>query len=263
MQKSPSSVTVVDAEEEELLTLIDHNRIPTHIAIIMDGNGRWAKQRGLPVQDGHKAGKEAVRRVLRACGQLKVKYLTVFAFSTENWQRSPDEVSFLMKLLERAIDEEIDELQRNGVRVRVIGRWEEKLPASLIAKIEEAIERTKHNTKLTFTVALNYGGRAEIVDAARALATEAAIGRLDPYTINEQTFRNFLYTNGAPDPDLIIRTGGEMRLSNFLLWQLAYAEFWSTPTYWPDFTKKDLLRAILDYQNRERRFGARPNPSGR
>lgn len=263
MQKSPSSVTVVDAEEEELLALIDHTRIPRHIAIIMDGNGRWARQRGLPVQEGHKAGKEAVRRVLRACGQLKIKYLTVFAFSTENWQRSADEVSFLMKLLEHAIDEEIDELQRSGVRVRVIGRWEERLPHSLRVKIEQAIERTKRNTKLTFTVALNYGGRAEIVDAARALANEVVIGRLDPYTINEETFRNFLYTNGTPDPDLIIRTGGEMRLSNFLLWQLAYAEFWATPTYWPDFTKKDLLRAILDYQARERRFGARPNLNNR
>lgn len=263
MQKRQSHVSIVDHEEEELLALVDYNRIPAHVAIIMDGNGRWARQRGLPIQEGHKAGKEAVRRTLKACGEFKIKYLTVFAFSTENWKRSAEEVNFLMRLLERAIDEELDELHRSGVRVQVIGRRDERLPPTLRAKIEQVIERTKHNTKLTFTVALNYGGRAEIVDAARALATEAAIGRLDPYTIDEQTFRNFLYTNGTPDPDLIIRTGGEMRLSNFLLWQLAYAEFWSTSTYWPDFTKKDLLRAILDYQSRERRFGARPNLNNR
>lgn len=262
MQKRQSSIDVNDSEEE-LLALIDPHRIPRHIAIIMDGNGRWAKQRGLPVHEGHKAGKEAVRRILKACASIKVKYLTVFAFSTENWQRSAEEVNFLMKLLERAVDEELRELERNGVRVRVIGRWEERLPSSLRAKIKQAMERTRHNTKLTFTVALNYGGRAEIVDAARALAAEASVGRLDPRTINEQLFRNFLYTNGTPDPDLVIRTGGEMRLSNFLLWQLAYAEFWATPTYWPDFTKQDLLHAILDYQARERRFGARPQHNGR
>jgi undecaprenyl diphosphate synthase len=245
------------SEEQSLLTQLDRTRIPAHIAIIMDGNGRWAKQRGLSVHHGHQAGREAVKRILRACLQLGIKYLTVYAFSTENWRRPPSEVSFLMKLLEQAIEDELDELKRNGIRVRVIGRLNEKIPQTLLRKIERVIEETKQNRKLTFTVAINYGGRAEIIDAARKLAAEAAAGRLDPRSITEENFHEFLYTNGTPDPDLIIRTGGEMRLSNFLLWQLAYAEFISTPTYWPDFDRRELIRAILEYQRRERRFGGR------
>ncbi len=246
-----------NAEEQILLAQLDRARMPTHIAIIMDGNGRWAKQRGLSVHQGHQAGREAVKRTLRACLQLGIKYLTVYAFSTENWRRPQSEVSFLMKLLEQAIEDELEELKRNGIRVRVIGRLDEKIPQTLLRKIERVIEETKQNRKLTFTVAINYGGRAEIIDAARKLATEAAAGRLDPRSITEENFHNFLYTNGTPDPDLIIRTGGEMRLSNFLLWQLAYAEFVSTPVYWPDFDKRELIRAILEYQQRERRFGGR------
>jgi len=245
------------SEEQSLLTQLDRTRIPAHIAIIMDGNGRWAKQRGLSVHHGHQAGREAVKRILRACLQLGIKYLTVYAFSTENWRRPPSEVNFLMKLLEQAIEDELDELKRNGIRVRVIGRLNEKIPQTLLRKIERVIEETKQNRKLTFTVAINYGGRAEIIDAARKLAAEAAAGRLDPRSITEENFHEFLYTNGTPDPDLIIRTGGEMRLSNFLLWQLAYAEFISTPTYWPDFDRRELIRAILEYQRRERRFGGR------
>lgn len=252
----PSAINV-DHAEQVLLESLNRTRLPEHIAIIMDGNGRWAKLRGLSVTEGHWAGKEALKRTLRACGDLGIPYLTVFAFSTENWSRPAHEVEFLMKLLDRAIDEEFQELAQEGVRIRVIGRLDDKVPAALKAKIQQVIEETKQNTKLTFTVALNYGGRTEIIDATRKLATEAAAGRLDPRTISEENFHNFLYTNGTPDPDLVIRTGGEMRLSNFLLWQLAYAEFYATPTYWPDFDKRELLRAIIDYQQRERRFGGR------
>jgi undecaprenyl diphosphate synthase len=247
----------LSAEEQTLLVQLDRERMPTHIAIIMDGNGRWAKERGLSVHHGHQAGREAVKRVITACLQLGIPYLTVYAFSTENWRRPASEVNFLMKLLEQAIEDELDELKRSGVRVRVIGRLDEKLPEALVRKVRRVIEETKHNRKLTFTVALNYGGRAEIIDAARKLAAEAAAGRLDPRSITEENFHEFLYTNGTPDPDLVIRTGGEMRLSNFLLWQLAYAEFVSTPIYWPDFDRTALIRAILEYQRRERRFGGR------
>lgn len=244
-------------EEQLSLAQLDRTRMPRHIAIIMDGNGRWARERGLSVHQGHQAGRQAVKRVIQACLQLGIPYLTVYAFSTENWRRPASEVNFLMKLLEQAIDDELSELKRSGVRVRVIGRLNEKLPHALVQRVRQAIEETKLNKKLTFTVALNYGGRAEIIDAARKLATEAAAGRLDPRSITEENFHEFLYTNGTPDPDLVIRTGGEMRLSNFLLWQLAYAEFISTPTYWPDFDKHELIRAILEYQRRERRFGGR------
>lgn len=247
----------VSSEEQQLLAQLNRERMPIHIAIIMDGNGRWARERGLSVHHGHQAGREAVKRTLEACLQLEIPYLTVYAFSTENWRRPASEVNFLMKLLEQAIEEELDELKQNGVRVRVIGRLNDQLPASLVQKIHRVIEETQHNRRLTFTVALNYGGRAEIIDAARKLAAEAAAGRLDPCSITEENFHEFLYTNGTPDPDLVIRTGGEMRLSNFLLWQLAYAEFISTPIYWPDFDKKELLCAILEYQRRERRFGGR------
>lgn len=245
------------AEEQILLAQLNRDRMPTHIAIIMDGNGRWARERGLSVHHGHQAGRAAVKRIIKACLQLGIPYLTVYAFSTENWRRPTSEVNFLMKLLEQAIEDELDELKRTGVRVRVIGRLNERLPEALIRKVRHVIEETKHNRKLTFTVALNYGGRAEIIDAARKLASEAAAGRLDPRSITEENFHEFLYTNGTPDPDLVIRTGGEMRLSNFLLWQLAYAEFVSTPVYWPDFDKTELLRAIIEYQRRERRFGGR------
>lgn len=250
-------LTVGQQSEKQLLAGLDRTRLPTHIAIIMDGNGRWATQRGLSVHHGHQAGREAVKRTLKACVQLGIPYLTVYAFSTENWNRPTSEVNFLMKLLEHTIDEELEELKRNGIRVRVIGRLDGKLPKTLLNKVRCVIAETQHNSKLTFTVALNYGGRAEIIDAARKLATEAAAGRLDPRSISEENFHNFLYTNGTPDPDLVIRTGGEMRLSNFLLWQLAYAEFVSTPVYWPDFDKKELIRAIVEYQRRERRFGGR------
>lgn len=253
----PTLTQNIAAEEQILLAQLNRERMPTHIAIIMDGNGRWARERGLSVHHGHQAGREAVKRVIKACLQLGIPYLTVYAFSTENWRRPTSEVNFLMKLLEQAIEDELDELKRTGVRVRVIGRLNEQLPEALIRKVRHVIEETKHNRKLTFTVALNYGGRAEIIDAARKLASEAAAGRLDPRSITEENFHEFLYTNGTPDPDLVIRTGGEMRLSNFLLWQLAYAEFVSTPVYWPDFDKTELLRAIIEYQRRERRFGGR------
>ncbi|MDW8141558.1 MAG: polyprenyl diphosphate synthase, partial [Candidatus Bipolaricaulota bacterium] len=186
-----STVSLLD-QKQALLDELDPTRIPRHIAIIMDGNGRWAKARGLSVQEGHRAGKDALRRTLEACGDLGIEYLTVFAFSTENWRRPAQEVEFLMKLLERAIDEEFEELARKGVRVRVIGRMDERVPKLLQEKIARIVEETRSNKKLIFTVALNYGGRAEIVDAARKLATEAAAGRLDPNAICEENFHNFL-----------------------------------------------------------------------
>jgi undecaprenyl diphosphate synthase len=217
--------------------------IPTHIAIIMDGNGRWAQQRGLPRSAGHKAGVETVRHIVRACTDLGVKALTLYTFSTENWRRPEPEVALLMRLAEDYARREVDELDRNNVQFRMIGR-REGLPASLLRAMDEGIHRTAHNTGLVLNLAFNYGGRAEIVDAARAMVTAVRQGKLNPALLDEAVFGSFLYTAGLPDPDLVIRTAGEMRLSNFLIWQVAGAFFWSTPVYWPDFDKTCLLAAI-------------------
>ena len=221
--------------------------IPAHIAIIMDGNGRWAQQRGLPRTAGHKAGVEAVRCVIRACAELGVGVLTLYTFSTENWRRPEREVAFLMGLAEEYARWEVDQLDRANVQVRMLGR-REGLPASLLRTIDEGIRRTAYNTALVLNIAVNYGGRTEIVDAARAVVTAVRRGELDPFLVDENVVGRFLYTAGLPDPDLVIRTSGEMRLSNFLIWQSVGGLFWSTPVHWPDFDKTYLLAATRAWQ---------------
>jgi len=242
------------AEEKKLLARIDRSRLPLHIAIIMDGNGRWARRRGLPRTFGHRAGVESLRDVVKICVELGIKFLTVYAFSTENWKRPREEVNTLMNLLIEYLQREIDELHANGIRVNPIGKLEE-LPASAQKAVLMARERTRPNQGLTLNVALNYGSRSELVEAVRALAQEVRQGKLDPGEIDEKAIAGRLYTAGQPDPDLLIRPSGDCRVSNFLLWQLAYTEFWLTPVLWPDFRRIHLLQAIIDFQSRERRFG--------
>lgn len=233
---------------------LDRTRLPRHIAVIMDGNGRWARGRGLPRVEGHRRGEHTVREIVEACGQLGVEYLTLYTFSAENWRRSEDEVRALMYLIEVVARKEIRELHRKGVRLRVLGRLHE-LPPSLQDELRRDVELTRENTGLNLNLALNYGGRAEIVDAARRLAEQVQQGRLQPSDITEEALARELYCPEMPDPDLLIRTGGEMRISNFLLWQAAYSELWVTPTLWPDFGRAELVEAIRAFQNRERRFG--------
>jgi undecaprenyl diphosphate synthase len=216
----------------------------------MDGNGRWARERKLPRLMGHRAGTENTRRVLKACGKFGIEMVTLYGFSTENWQRPKDEVQGLFSIFEDAIDREVPELHRNGARLRHLGRIE-GLPERLVNKIDRAMELTKDNDRLTLNLAFNYGGRAEIVDATRRIIAEG----VDPATIDEELFASYLYTAGLPDLDLFIRTGGEMRLSNFLLWQTAYAEYYTTPTYWPDFDEAELEKALVAYSQRTRKFG--------
>ena len=228
---------------------------PVHIAIIMDGNGRWAKARALPRSAGHKRGADAVRRVVKSAAELGVPYLTLFGFSSENWQRPVPEVRDLMGLLRIYLEREVAELGREGVRFRVIGERDRFAPDT-VALIESAERSTAANTRLTLTIALSYGGRQEIVSAARALAVDVAAGRLDPAAIDERAFARRLFTDGIPDPDLLIRTSGEQRISNFLLWQLAYTELVFTDTLWPDFGQAELESAIATYRGRDRRYGA-------
>lgn len=223
--------------------------VPAHLAVVMDGNGRWAEARGLPRLAGHRAGADNVRPILEACVEHGVKYLTVYAFSTENWGRPRDEVDGLIELLGEMIERETMELHRNGVRVNHIG-WTQDLPAETAVAIREACALTQENRRITLNVAFNYGGRAEILDAIRRAAAD---GRA--FDIDEETFSRYLLTAGQPDPDLIIRTAGEMRLSNFLIWQAAYAEYYSTPTYWPDFGPEELVAAFGAYGKRQRKFG--------
>jgi undecaprenyl diphosphate synthase len=231
-------------------TLPPLTHIPAHIAIIMDGNGRWAKARGLNRAAGHRAGTENLRRVLSAVVELGIPILTIYAFSTENWERPRSEVRVLLGLIERVLDTETQELARNGVRIRHIGRIS-GLPIRVVNKIRQAETLTRYNEKLVLNVAFNYGGRAEIVDAVRAIVNEG----LDPDKITESTVSAHLTTAGLPDPDLIIRTGGDQRLSNFMIWQAAYAELYVTPIFWPDFDREELYKAILAFGHRQRRFG--------
>jgi undecaprenyl diphosphate synthase len=236
--------------DEALARQVNFEQLPAHVAIIMDGNGRWAAQRRLPRVEGHRAGIDSVRDVVETSARLGIDVLTLYAFSVENWKRPRAEVNTLMMLLKRYIRLELETLQRNNIRFRVIGRAEE-LASDVQDELEAGIRRTAANTGLQFNIALNYGGRAEIVDAARkAIASGVAPDELD-----EQRFAQFLYTSGQPDPDLLIRTSGEMRVSNFLLWQIAYSEIWVTDTLWPDFRRRDLLQALVAYQKRERRYG--------
>jgi len=228
--------------------------IPRHVAIIMDGNGRWAERRGLSRVDGHNAGLESVRAVVRAAHELGIGILTLYAFSSENWSRPKPEVDALMDLLDRYIDTEVDEVDRNGIQIRATGRLEE-VPRRIREKLEQSIERTRGNHEMILCFALSYGGRQEIVDAARGLAEAVEEGRLRPADVDEKRFAEALYQPDLPAPDLLIRTGAERRISNFLLWQLAYAELYFSDRMWPDFRKGHLVEALLDYQARERRFG--------
>lgn len=228
---------------------------PRHVAVIMDGNGRWAVRRGLPRTAGHRAGVETLKEIVQACPDLGIEILTAYAFSTENWKRDKSEVDFLMGLLVEYCRSEVDNLNKNGVRIQAIGRIDE-LPALQREEIQRAMELTRSNNRLILNLAVNYGAHAELVDAMRAIAQKVQEGRLAPEEIDEQVVERHLYTAGLPDPDLLIRTGGEMRLSNFLLWQASYTEIWVSDVPWPDFSRRHLQQAIQDYQRRERRFGA-------
>ena len=236
--------------DEALARRIDADRLPAHVAIIMDGNGRWAARRHLPRVEGHRAGIEAVRDVVETSARLGLRVLTLYAFSVENWKRPATEVGTLMTLLKRYLRLEIDALTKNNIRFNVVGRREGLAP-DIQHELGSAEQRTSSNTGTIFNIALNYGGRAEIVDAARRALTAG----LTPDQLDEQQFARFLYTAGQPDPDLLIRTSGELRVSNFLLWQIAYAEIWVTETLWPDFRRRDLFEAILAFQKRDRRYG--------
>jgi len=230
------------------------NPLPKHIAIIMDGNGRWAAKRGLPRVAGHRAGVESLKNIVQFCLDIKIPYLTVYAFSTENWKRPKEEVSTLMNLIVEYIQRELDILHKNGVRINPIGKIEE-LPDNTLGYIINAKNRTQDNNKLVLNVALNYGGRTEITHAVRFICQKVKNGELACEDVNEDLIEQFLYTHNQPDPDLMIRPSGEMRISNFLLWQLAYTEFWVTNVLWPDFKPQHLVDAIYDFQNRDRRFG--------
>ncbi len=236
--------------------MIDLEKIPSHVAIIMDGNGRWAQNRNLPRMAGHNAGMQTIKEIVKASSALGIKHLTVYAFSTENWKRSVEEVSGIFKLIVIYIEKELKELHENNVKVRVLGDYE-KLPQDAVKSLERSLETTKHNTGLQFNIALNYGGRDEILRSVVKLARKVETGELKADEITEEMISDNLYTEGIPDPDLIIRTSGEMRLSNYLLWQCAYSEFVFTDVLWPDFTREDYEKAIEIFQNRKRRFGGR------
>jgi len=234
---------------------IDKGKLPVHIAIIMDGNGRWAQKQGLPRVMGHKAGMEALKKAVKSCSDLGIKILTVYAFSTENWNRPQDEVNYLMSLLVEYMRKEVNSLHKNKVKIKLLGETD-MLPDQTRTEIEEAIELTKNNEGLQFNIALNYGGRAEILRACKRLIKDLKAGNLDMDSVDEKVFSSYLYTSNDPDPDLIIRTSGEQRISNFLLWQGAYSELLFVDQLWPDFDETVLHGAILEYQNRNRRFGA-------
>lgn len=241
-------------KNENIELVLDKNNIPKHIAIIMDGNGRWAKKRKLPRTMGHKAGVETIRRVLKESHVLGIQYLTLYAFSTENWRRPDDEVSALMRLLVEYLRSELAELNRNGVVIRVLGDIG-KLPKDAQNEILYAVEVTKDNKGVVLNIAFNYGGRDEIIRAVKLVSEEVKSGNINIDDINEEVFEKYLYTSNTPDPDLIIRPSGEQRISNFLLWQCAYSEFWYSNVCWPDFKKEHLHEAIYDYQHRDRRYG--------
>lgn len=239
---------------QQLPADLDRERLPRHVAVIMDGNGRWAKRQGLPRIMGHKRGVDALKELLRCCKDWGIEALTAYAFSTENWGRPLEEVDFLMTLFERVLRQELREMMEEDVRIRFVGNLS-ALPRSLQAEIEGSMAQTQLNKAVTFTVATNYGGRQEIVEACRAIASQVQQGLLQPDQIDAALFERHLYTSGICDPDLLIRTSGEMRISNFLLWQMAYAELYITETLWPDFDRAEFHRALCAYQQRDRRFG--------
>ncbi|MBU1702765.1 MAG: isoprenyl transferase [Candidatus Eisenbacteria bacterium] len=244
-----------EATLAEFRKVISQNsNVPQHVAIIMDGNGRWAQQRGLPRIAGHQAGRKSVRQVVEGCVDVGIPLLTLYTFSIENWQRPLDEVQALMEFLRQVLVEEREELKKNGVKLQAIGRLED-LPESVRNELETTRRFLEGGDRLCLNLALSYGGRAEIVDTVRRIVDEVIKGRVKTDDVDEELMEKHLYTKGMPHPDLLIRTSGELRLSNFLLWQLAYAEIWVTQTLWPDFRKEDLFRAVVDYQKRNRRFG--------
>ena len=234
---------------------VDLSALPRHVAIVMDGNGRWAKRRGLARTEGHRAGEEAVARAVDAALELGITHLTLYAFSTENWRRPPSEVRFLLNDTQRFVRRRRDEFHSKGVRMRWIGRRERKVPRSVQQQIDESVEMTKNNKRMTLTVAFNYGSRAELGDAARAIAADAAAGKIDPARVTDKTLAKHLYDPELPDVDLFVRTSGEQRISNYLLWQSAYAELVFLDVLWPDFDRQHLFDAVREYQRRGRRFG--------
>ncbi|MBU4601852.1 isoprenyl transferase [bacterium] len=236
--------------------LFDKNKLPQHLAIIMDGNGRWAKKKGLPRSAGHSAGVKAVKRVVASCLNFHIPILTLFAFSTENWKRPKNEINYLLKLFEIALGKEKDNLIKNNININFIGRLD-NLPNSLTEKMKELHNSTKRNNKLILNIAINYGGRTEIVDALKSILLKIDNKKLSIEEINENTIRDNLYTHNLPDPDLLIRTAGEMRISNFMLWQIAYTELWVTPVFWPDFDENNLVEAIRNFQKRVRKYGGK------
>jgi undecaprenyl diphosphate synthase len=244
--------------EDELFALLNPDLLPRHIAIIMDGNGRWAELRGLPRIAGHAEGIKSVREIITLCRDLEIGALTIYAFSQQNWKRPALEINALMMLLEQYLQNEMEELIRKGARFRAIGRVD-SLPSGALNWVRKVERETAHLDKLLLNVALSYGGRSEIVDAVRSLAEDVQDGRVQPEMIDEAFLEGYLSTRGLPDPDLLIRTSGETRISNFLLWQLAYTEMYFTPTLWPDFRRREGLLALLEYQKRERRFGQVPD----
>jgi undecaprenyl diphosphate synthase len=245
LNSSPSSVSPVE---------LDTTKLPAHVAIIMDGNGRWAKKRLLNRINGHEKGSDAVRTVVRTCREIGVSYLTLYAFSTENWQRPKSEVEALMTLLKNFLRSEQKEMVENDIRLRVIGQVD-RLPGKVQEALHQSMSATKDNTAMTLILALSYGGRAEIIRMVQEVAKQVMVGQIDPNSITAELIADHLYTRDVPDPDLLIRTSGEMRISNFLLWQIAYTEIFVTPTLWPDFSRDELLQILKDYQDRDRRYG--------
>jgi undecaprenyl diphosphate synthase len=240
------------SEEEKLVRQLDLSRLPRHVAVIMDGNGRWAEKRRMPRIEGHRAGAKAVQEVVESCARLGIKFLTLYAFSRENWKRPKKEVALLWRLLEDYLRKQDKDLIKNRIRILAIGR-REGIPESTVKELERVEAITRTFDRLTIVLALNYSGRTEIVDAVKKILQD---GDLDSSHLDEEAFARRLYTSGIPDPDLLIRTSGELRISNFLLWQIAYSEIWITPVFWPDFRRRDILQALVDFQKRERRFGA-------
>ncbi len=251
MRESLEGFIKPGSDEEKLVNQLDFARLPRHIAVIMDGNGRWAQKKRLPRVEGHRAGAKSVREAVETCARLGIQYLTLYAFSKENWKRPKKEVATLWKLLEDYLKKEDKVLMKNKFRLVVIGQRED-IPVSVQNELNRVEELTKDNQGMTIVAALNYGGRSEIVDGVKKILQQPDF---DPRSLDEETFSQYLYTAQIPDPDLLVRTSGELRISNFLLWQIAYSEIWTTPAYWPDFRKKHLLTALVDYQKRERRFG--------
>lgn len=247
-------MSVKTTELRELPVDLDKTRLPNHVAVIMDGNGRWAKRQGKPRIRGHQRGVDALKELLRCCKDWGIRSLTAYAFSTENWGRPLEEVEFLMTLFERVLRRELEEMNQENICIRFVGNLS-GLPKSLQQEIERSMVQTQNNTAVNFTVATNYGGRQEIIQACQAIATEVKEGKINPLEIDEHLFEKHLYTKGLANPDLLIRTSGEMRLSNFLLWQMAYAEIYVTDTLWPDFNRLQFYQALREYQGRDRRFG--------